>query len=77
MKITSPFLLLMFLLLLLLPSFQNAVYATKSDNFKVRGARHNSKLGSKHSSTPQEEKKVYKRPSGPNPVGNFRPPSRR
>ncbi|KAI3667652.1 hypothetical protein L6452_42721 [Arctium lappa] len=77
MKIISPFLILMFLLLLL-PSFQNAVYATKSDDFKVRGARHNSKPDSKYNCTPQqEEKKVYKRPSGPNPVGNFRPPSRR
>ncbi|PWA67954.1 hypothetical protein CTI12_AA311280 [Artemisia annua] len=72
---------ILLLWLLLLPSFHNAlpskVYETKSVHFKIRTAQHNSKPGSIYSSTPREEKKVYKQPSGPNPSGNNRPPTRR
>ncbi|KAI3788101.1 hypothetical protein L2E82_00765 [Cichorium intybus] len=72
MKISFPF-LLFWLLLLPLPS---KVHATKSVDFNVRAARHNLNPGSIYGSTPQDEKKAYKQPSGPNPVGNHRPPSR-
>ncbi|KAK1428740.1 hypothetical protein QVD17_17580 [Tagetes erecta] len=60
--------------LLLLPS---KGHATKSVDFKVQATRYNSKSDKIYSSTPQEQKKVYKQPSGPNPSGNNRPPSSR
>ncbi|KAK9057619.1 hypothetical protein SSX86_022455 [Deinandra increscens subsp. villosa] len=67
-------LILLLICLLLLPS---KGYATKSVEFKVEAARDNSKKPDSIYSSTQEEKKVYKQPSGPNPVGNKRPPSNR
>ncbi|KAF5821523.1 hypothetical protein HanRHA438_Chr01g0015381 [Helianthus annuus] len=65
---------LLLICLLLLPS---KGYASKSVDFEVWAAQRNSKPGIIRGSTPQEEKKVYKQPSGPNPSGNNRPPSSR
>nr|XP_043608945.1 uncharacterized protein LOC122580856 isoform X2 [Erigeron canadensis] len=66
--------------LLLMPPFHDAlehkVYATESVGFMLRAARHNTKPGSTYGTTPQEEKKVFKQPSGPNPAGNHLPPSK-
>ncbi|CAH1418245.1 unnamed protein product [Lactuca virosa] len=71
-QILFPFLLCC---LLLLP-FPSKVHATKPVDFKVRSAHHSLNPGSIYGST-QEGKKAYKQPSGPNPVGNHGPPSRR
>ncbi|XP_076892342.1 CLAVATA3/ESR (CLE)-related protein 46-like [Bidens hawaiensis] len=65
---------LLLICLLLLPY---KGYAAKPAYFDVQAARHNSKPGNIYGSTPQEVKKVYKQPSGPNPAGNNRPPSNR
>ncbi|KAL8258729.1 hypothetical protein R6Q59_026682 [Mikania micrantha] len=62
-------LILILICLLLLPS---EGYVTKSVEFKVHSLKPDGIYGST-----QEEKKVYKHPSGPNPVGNNRPPSSR
>ncbi|KAL7601256.1 hypothetical protein Lser_V15G26535 [Lactuca serriola] len=72
-QILFPFLLFC---LLLLP-FPSKVHAAKPVDFKVRSAHHSLNPDSIYGSTQKEEKKAYKQPSGPNPVGNHGPPSRR
>ncbi|KAI7739473.1 hypothetical protein M8C21_001015 [Ambrosia artemisiifolia] len=67
--------ILFHLLLICLLLLSSKGYATKSVDFEVQAARYNSNPDNSHGSTPQEEKKVYKQPSGPNPVGNNHPPS--
>ncbi|KAA8543907.1 hypothetical protein F0562_021916 [Nyssa sinensis] len=53
------------------------VQATDSVNFKLRPAQPSSRSTTTYIlSTYAEEKKIHKAPSGPNPVGNHRPPSR-
>ncbi|CAO2840629.1 unnamed protein product [Amaranthus hypochondriacus] len=53
------------------------IQATKSVNFKVRKLQSSSKWPSeRHIPTWDDMKKVHKAPSGPNPVGNHRPPTR-
>ncbi|XP_058203060.1 CLAVATA3/ESR (CLE)-related protein 46 [Rhododendron vialii] len=71
------------LLWLLLAAFQHhnitipKVQATESADFKLRPAKSDSRTTKGYiSTTGVEGKKIHKRPSGPNPVGNHRPPSR-
>ncbi|PSR95124.1 CLE46p like [Actinidia chinensis var. chinensis] len=69
--------------LLLLTAFQHhsftipKVQATQSVDLKLRPAKPSSRLTTRHIVTTWVEgKKIHKKPSGPNPVGNHRPPSR-
>lgn len=54
------------------------VQATKSVNFKLRSSQSSSTTWSSkhHAPTWDDMKKSHKTPSGPNPVGNQRPPTR-
>ncbi|KAI4334510.1 hypothetical protein L6164_019193 [Bauhinia variegata] len=57
--------------------FTANVQAIQSDQFKLRPVQSSSQRIHKHV-TPEwvEERKTRKNPSGPNPVGNHRPPSK-
>ncbi|XP_021716178.1 CLAVATA3/ESR (CLE)-related protein 46-like [Chenopodium quinoa] len=51
--------------------------ATKSVNFKLRSLQSSSLWPTKHHIPAWDDlKKIHKSPSGPNPVGNHRPPTR-
>ncbi|KMT05280.1 hypothetical protein BVRB_7g174180 [Beta vulgaris subsp. vulgaris] len=53
------------------------VQATRSVNFKLRSSQSSSKWPTKHHVPSWDgTRKIHKTPSGPNPVGNQRPPTR-
>ncbi|KAJ7980878.1 CLAVATA3/ESR (CLE)-related protein 46-like [Quillaja saponaria] len=72
-------LLLLCLLLVASPrnQFSTNVQAIQSVHFKLRPAQYTTKPRSGYVMPALvHEKKIHKNPSGPNPIGNHRPPSR-
>ncbi|KAM7496567.1 hypothetical protein LguiA_020981 [Lonicera macranthoides] len=70
-------LLLGFLLLVTFQQHYAEVQAKQSVDFKLRPAKRTSrKANGFNLTTWVKDKKIYKKPSGPNPTGNHRPPSR-
>ncbi|XP_040994065.1 CLAVATA3/ESR (CLE)-related protein 46-like [Juglans microcarpa x Juglans regia] len=59
--------------------FTISVHAVESVHFRLRKGQQPGSRSHNGDALPRwvEEKKIHKTPSGPNPMGNHRPPSRR